>query len=839
MEMPFPPGEPSEQKPEASSSLIEQTGAPNDLVASPGNTDNDEVMRENDLYDTPGAGAGAENRGGHLVAVGGGLPMQTLPLRITAGPSNLGELPHIQGPRLKRPRVDTPEEQDHQSGAITVELPKSHQAIRANQVLTQQVRTLKSLYQSTLDGHARTLEEYRNDVGTYRRTMQERINQTEAAAQEDRKRADELQAFIKDCKEAQVRAASEAAEREQKMIQTLTDMKNTNEELLRVQEQIKKDRDEAAAEIERLRLQITQVCPPGTHQDPAGSTSNTHAEHSIQSPKDDVDMGSADGLDAIRRFVQEKEDTANIEKQRADELQAALNAKNEEAEIIHRREAKVREQAAALKIANDDLVLKQAETERKMAAERERMQAEKEREVSSAQMKMQRETNARAPGNTATGNVPAATSTENHVMSDLPETSSAGAQKGPQASEPPPMPPPPPPPGLGRSVLKNMRTKKASMQERQITRLRPRTPPPRANDGVADRDADGEEGDDEDEGDGEEDIDDDDDDDNEHDIVKQEVGVEAKALSKDARNTISLKIRRVIKNAFELEELEDWAMHVPATPEMISAFDRSDIGSGPDPGELRMDMIGKINSTWNTAVIQILLALVLAKLEEDSSWLPKVSDTFLRTRIEERLAGARTTWRAMLPKTQEDGKKETAQQVENRVVNRKTLREAANRAGTRRCTKYNARWNTVQYMVKKKSGEGGNKDDLALWQWLLQMLENLGKEGMSSDESAVEKGGAPAYRVKRMPWRRSDADKNLLLIDKQRFSGNGMISKKGNKPATRITAGDPGDSRRPAPPGRFRAIYNEAWLSTLHPVDLQNLRVSEGKFVWHEYYTVG
>lgn len=154
--------------------------------------------------------------------------------------------------------------------------------------------------------------------------------------------------------------------------------------------------------------------------------------------------------------------------------------------------------------------------------------------------------------------------------------------------------------------------------------------------------------------------------------------------------------------------------------------------------------------------------------------------------------------------------------------------------------KYNSRWNTVHYMVVKKSNEpGGSKEDLALWQWLLRMLENLGKEGMSSDESAVDEGGAPVYRKKRMPWRRPDADRSLLLIDKQRFSGNGMISKKGNKPATRITTGDAGDSRRPAPPGRSRAIYNEAWLGKQHPVDLENLKISEEKFVWVEYYTVG
>lgn len=218
MATPFLPGEPSEQKPDASSSLLEQTGELNDFGAAQGNTDNDELMKEVDSHDTPNAGAGVEYSGGRLVPFGGGLPLQTFPLRITAGPSNLDEPLQIQGRPPKRPRVDT-------SGPITVELPKSQHGIKANQALAEQVKTLKSLHQTTLDGHSRTLAEYQYDMETFRRTIQERIDQTEAAAHKDRKRADVLQDLIKNNEEARARAASEAAERENKMTQALMDMK--------------------------------------------------------------------------------------------------------------------------------------------------------------------------------------------------------------------------------------------------------------------------------------------------------------------------------------------------------------------------------------------------------------------------------------------------------------------------------------------------------------------------------------------------------------------------------------------------------------------------------------
>ncbi len=112
---------------------------------------------------------------------------------------------------------------------------------------------------------------------------------------------------------------------------------------------------------------------------------------------------------------------------------------------------------------------------------------------------------------------------------------------------------------------------------------------------------------------------------------------------------------------------------------------------------------------------------------------------------------------------------------------------------------------------------------------------------MSSEESEVEEGSArPVYYVKKMPWRKADATKHLKFIDKQRDTANGMYSRKGNKPVPRITAGDRGGlSRRPAPPGRPRGLYDEEWLKAQRPSDLAELRVSKEKFVWREFYPVG
>ena len=112
---------------------------------------------------------------------------------------------------------------------------------------------------------------------------------------------------------------------------------------------------------------------------------------------------------------------------------------------------------------------------------------------------------------------------------------------------------------------------------------------------------------------------------------------------------------------------------------------------------------------------------------------------------------------------------------------------------------------------------------------------------MSSEESEVEEGSArPVNYVKKLPWRKSDATKHLKFIDRQRDTANGLYTRQGNKPVPRITAGDRGGvSRRPAPPGRPRALYEEEWLKKQHPSDLAELQVSNEKFVWREFYPVG
>lgn len=92
-------------------------------------------------------------------------------------------------------------------------------------------------------------------------------------------------------------------------------------------------------------------------------------------------------------------------------------------------------------------------------------------------------------------------------------------------------------------------------------------------------------------------------------------------------------------------------------------------------------MRGKINSAWNQAVIEILLAEVK---KEDFEGLPDRSDAYLADKIEGKLERVRTVWRTAQPRVTETGDVETIEEVEKRMVDTKETRDKVVRANTRR-----------------------------------------------------------------------------------------------------------------------------------------------------------
>ncbi|KAG0692136.1 hypothetical protein DFH29DRAFT_1009302 [Suillus ampliporus] len=103
------------------------------------------------------------------------------------------------------------------------------------------------------------------------------------------------------------------------------------------------------------------------------------------------------------------------------------------------------------------------------------------------------------------------------------------------------------------------------------------------------------------------------------------------------------------------------------------------------------------------------------------------------------------------------------------------------------------------------------KDDQVVWAYLQSMMENLGKDGMSSDESEYGDGDVQVFRQKSMPWR-ADFSHEMQIIDQQRLTGAAIFTPHGSKPAKRFRNANQ-DSSHNAIEGLPTAFYDPTWLT--------------------------
>ena len=137
---------------------------------------------------------------------------------------------------------------------------------------------------------------------------------------------------------------------------------------------------------------------------------------------------------------------------------------------------------------------------------------------------------------------------------------------------------------------------------------------------------------------------------------------------------------------------------------------------------------------------------------------------------------------------------------------------------------------TLERIIDIKVEEQAN--DEAVWRWLHTVVEKLGEDGMSSDESDTDaRTGLPIYRVKNMKWRRKMAHE-LEMVDKLRLQDRHIYSQKGAKPTARFRDDRNSESQRVAPKGLPKRMYSSAWLEGLTPQTRRKLMVSDEDFAW-------
>ncbi|OBZ69818.1 hypothetical protein A0H81_10346 [Grifola frondosa] len=297
-------------------------------------------------------------------------------------------------------------------------------------------------------------------------------------------------------------------------------------------------------------------------------------------------------------------------------------------------------------------------------------------------------------------------------------------------------------------------------------------------------------------------------------------------------------VRSLFKDAYGISSDDDFLVHEPPSPRTVQAYSRS-TGNGPTPEDLRLDTQGKLDSDWNQKLFHVLLQRLRQRRDEENWQLPQRSDAYFLDMIRDRAKRLRDVWRTSQPRATIDGHPETATQIEERMLLRTSTALKKARHRTRRHNfidassngkKYERRASVIGSVLTAKKKE--EADDVYIWEWLSSVLELLGEDGMSSEESGIEDIVNTVYRVKIMVWRR-DIDRELQIIDRQRMIGTQAFSAQGSKPVPRIRSKTNPISDRAPVRGLPRAFYDDEWFQQ-QDEDYRSvtLTVSKEKFRW-------
>ncbi|KAG1851069.1 hypothetical protein DFJ58DRAFT_729049 [Suillus subalutaceus] len=239
--------------------------------------------------------------------------------------------------------------------------------------------------------------------------------------------------------------------------------------------------------------------------------------------------------------------------------------------------------------------------------------------------------------------------------------------------------------------------------------------------------------------------------------------------------------------AFHFAKDDEYMLHVSASSEAISCFTHG-LGMGPDPLELHWDMTTTHNSKWNQRVIDILCSQYTCTFETNQ--LASRSPQSIKNDITKKFNQCRNSWRKAQPRVLSDGTCETMQEVGDRLVDQTNKRLRVTRVLTHRATKFETCKKITSALLSDRIVTG--KDDQAVWAYLQSLVETLGKDGMSSDESEHEDG------------------------EVQRLAGVVNFTPRGSKPAKHFRNAIQ-ESSRPAIEGLPRVLYNSLWLNDQSP----------------------
>jgi hypothetical protein len=146
--------------------------------------------------------------------------------------------------------------------------------------------------------------------------------------------------------------------------------------------------------------------------------------------------------------------------------------------------------------------------------------------------------------------------------------------------------------------------------------------------------------------------------------------------------------RQVFKDEFGVNNDDDFVGKESADPADVREFEACGYPR-PDENNLIFDFKSGPRSDWNAAVVDILVEKL-----RDRSTIPK-SDAYLVDLVEERYGRIRLSWKRSLPRTTDEGVKETPDTWEDRILKDKELQLKNARRRERRKTV--SLWSFLEY----------------------------------------------------------------------------------------------------------------------------------------------
>lgn len=138
---------------------------------------------------------------------------------------------------------------------------------------------------------------------------------------------------------------------------------------------------------------------------------------------------------------------------------------------------------------------------------------------------------------------------------------------------------------------------------------------------------------------------------------------------------------------------------------------------------------------------------------------------------------------------------------------------------------FERRMDTVERAIRRKKRH--RDADLWTWEWLKELLINLGEQGMSSDESDVDNQGRAYFCVKKLPWR-APIEGQLTMIDNRRAQEKSELNRRGAVPLMRLRNRNAVFSERPPPQKLPQGVFDKHWLRECP--DRHKLRMSDKNF---------